>query len=84
MFDTTPEIDEKVRELFLKKTPVERLEMGCSMFNTTKKLLIRFILEENPEITQVGLKQQLFLKLYGDEFTQDQVDKIFCYFSNSQ
>ncbi len=83
MNDTTPDIEIKMRELIAQKTPMERAEMGSSMFDTSVLLIKRFILEENPNISEVGLKQQLFLKLYGDEFTPEQIDKIFKYFQRS-
>lgn len=76
MRDTSPEIAEKVREMFQKKTPSERARMGSSMFDTTKQLIIRFILENNPGISKVGLRQQLFLKLYGNDFSSEEQEKI--------
>ena len=79
MFDTTPEIAEKVREMFQEKTSVERATMGSSMFDTARQLIIRFILENNPGISQVGLRQQLFLKLYGNDFSQEEQEKILSY-----
>ena len=77
MSDTTPEIEVKIRELIQAKTPSERAEMGCSMFETSKQLIIRFIKEEHPGISDAELKKQLFLKLYGDEFGPEQIVKIF-------
>lgn len=83
MNDTSPEIELKMRELINKKTPQERAEMGSSMFDTSVILIKRFILEQNPGISEVGIKQQLFLKLYGDEFTPEQIEKIFKYFERT-
>ena len=83
MNDTTPEIEMKMRELIAQKTPQERLEMGSSMFDTSVFLIKRFILQENPNISEVEMKQQLFLKLYRDDFTPEQIEKIFKYFQRS-
>lgn len=76
MRDTSPQMDEKVREIIRKKSPYERLKMGCSMMATSKQLIIRAILEKNPTISAKDLKQEFFLSFYGNEFTQIEKDKI--------
>lgn len=60
MDDTTPEIAEKVREMFRKKSPSERLNMGSSMNAMLRFLITRAILEKNPNISKAGLRQELF------------------------
>lgn len=56
MNDTTPEIVERMHEMIQEKSALERLEMGCSMHATSKKLIIRSILEDNPGISQKALR----------------------------
>ena len=68
MDDTSLEIAEKVREMFREKTPTERFKMGWSMYETSRYLVIRSILENNPRISKVGLQKEVFLKFYGDDF----------------
>ena len=82
MDDTTPEISEKIREMIRGKTPLERLEMGCSMFETSRQLITRAILEENPQISEKGLKQQLFLRFYGNDFDEQEREKILHYLAS--
>ncbi len=82
MDDTSPEMAEKIREMIRKKTPLERLEMGCSMYATSKQLIIRAILEENPGISEKGLRQQFFLKFYGNDFNEEEREKILQYLAN--
>lgn len=82
MDDTSPEMAEKMREMIRKKTPLERLEMGCSMYATSKQLIIRSILEENPDISEKGLRQQFFLKFYGNDFNEEEREKILQYLAN--
>lgn len=82
MDDTTPEISEKIREMIRGKTPLERLEMGCSMFETSRQLVTRAILEENPQISEKGLRQQLFLRFYGDDFDEQEREKILHYLAS--
>lgn len=59
---------QKMYEMMQAKSPLERLEMGCSMYETSRQLLIRAILENNPKISEVGLRRELFLKFYGNDF----------------
>jgi hypothetical protein len=73
---TMPEIDEKIREVIMQKTPSERIEMGCAMFEVFRQSIIQDILKENPNITDNSLRQQVFLKLYENEFSVEELQKI--------
>jgi hypothetical protein len=79
MDDTSPEIAEKMREMFQRKTPIERLKMGCSMYDTSKYLIICAILRENPKISKIDLRREIFLRFYGDDFNPEERDKIIKY-----
>jgi len=68
MHDTTPEMAQKMSEMMQTKSPLERLEMGCSMYETSRQLLIRAILEHHPKISEAELRRELFLKFYGNDF----------------
>jgi hypothetical protein len=76
MDDTHPKIAQKQQEIFEKKTPLERLEIGSSMHATSKYFVIRAILEENPDISNQDLRREFFLRFYGDDFDSVQKDKI--------
>jgi len=76
MRDTSLESAQKMAEMIQKKTPLERLKMGCSMYETSKYLIIRAILEENPNISKAGLRRELFLKFYRNDFDPIQREKI--------
>ena len=76
MDDTSPEITKKVCEMFQSKTPIERLKIGCSMYETSKYLVTKYILENTPDISEEGLRQELFLRFYSSDFTPDQREKI--------
>jgi len=65
--DTNPKVEKLYRELLLSKSNEERLIMGCSMFNTAKKIVKASILNENPEITEDNLKKEIFIRFYGEE-----------------
>jgi hypothetical protein len=76
MNDTTPAIAQKVREMIQLKTPTERLEMGASMYETSKQLMIQFIRRRNPQISDRALRQEFFLRMYGSDFNPEERDKI--------
>jgi hypothetical protein len=80
MNDTSPEMAEKMREMIRAKSPSERARMGWSMYLTSKYLVTRAILEENPNISKSDLKKELFLRFYGNEFDEEARKKIFAYF----
>ncbi len=68
MDDTSADIANKLREMFQKKTPFERLNMGFSMFETSKHLVAKSILENNSIYSCAELRQQLFIQFYGNDF----------------
>ena len=80
MDDTTLEITEKVCELFQKKTPIERLKMGCSMYDASRYLITRSILKNNPGISKAGFQKELFLSFYRDDFDLAEQEKIIAHF----
>ncbi|MFV1975865.1 MAG: hypothetical protein ACC651_08955 [Candidatus Scalindua sp.] len=83
MNDTEPKIEEKIKELMKKKTPEDRLKMGCSMFSFSKTI-IQASLQGTENIQLSDLKKKLFLRLYGKEMDEDTRKKIAAYFSSSK
>jgi hypothetical protein len=76
MDDTRPEIAEKVCEMMQMKTPIERLKMGFSMYETSKYLVARAIQENSLIYSGAALRQELFLKFYGNDFDAATKQKI--------
>ena len=76
MKDTSPEMEEKVREIIRRKTPQERLEMASSMFALSRQLVIQAILRENPDISDSALRLEFFVKFYGQDYTEEELQKI--------
>ena len=79
MNDTSPKMAEKMRELIRGKTPEERLKMGCSMYDLSKRLGIHSILASRPGLSPANLRGELFLKFYGDDFDAVKRQKILAY-----
>jgi hypothetical protein len=80
MDETTPEMAERLREMCRLKTPAERYKMGCSMNETSRYLIIRSILKNNPSISKAGLQRELFLSFYRDDFDLTEQEKIIAHF----
>jgi hypothetical protein len=76
MRDTTPEMTDKMCEMIRRKSPIERLRMGESMYETSKYLIIRAILEDNPQISKTDLRKEIFLKFYANDYNLIQQQKI--------
>jgi hypothetical protein len=66
-----------MHELIQAKTPQERFAMGLSMCATSRILVKQAILRENPNISPLDFKKELFLKYYGNEFTKEQKEEFF-------
>jgi len=79
MDDTPPEITKKMNELYEMKSPEERFKMSSSMHATSKYLIIRAILEKNPNISKTRLKQEFFFIFYGSDFDLATQNKILKY-----
>lgn len=79
MNDTSPKMEEKMREMIRLKSPTERLQMGWSMYETSKLLVIYSIREDNPTISKSELRKEIFLRFYRDDFTLEQREKILAY-----
>ena len=84
MEDTSPEIKKKMIEMIQLKTPSERCEMGCSMIETSKHLILCSILNEQPNITQNELRVELFLKFCRDDFNLEQKEQIVKHLLNAK
>lgn len=84
MNDTRPEIAQKIIEMIQEKTPEERALMGSSMYATSRYLVTQGILNNNPNISPLALRQKIFLTFYGDEFTESERKKILNYLSQKE
>ena len=67
MKDTSAEMEEKFIEVVMSRSGQQRLKMGCSMFDSAKKIAEASILAETPEISAADLKKRIFNRIYGFE-----------------
>jgi hypothetical protein len=63
--DTVPEFQEVYRAMLMARSGPQRLLMGCDLFSTSRELVISSLNEKDPE----GIREQLFLRFYGSDFT---------------
>jgi hypothetical protein len=75
MFDTHPDVAIRFRELMMSKTGQERLLMGCSMYDTAKQIVRSAIYNSRPGITDAEIKREIFLRFYGQEFSEADREK---------
>lgn len=68
MRDTSPEMEQKYREMLLERSGEERLKMGCSMYATARALVVASVLERDPLASPAALRRAIFLRFYGHEF----------------
>lgn len=76
MNDTSPEILARFHYMIMKKSPEERLLMGCSMFDTAKQIVTHSLIEQHPQLDFEQMKGEIFLRFYGMDFSQDDKKRI--------
>ncbi len=76
MNDTNPDVAIRFRELMMRKSGEQRLLMGCSMYDAAKQIVLSAIHNRQPEITDAEIKREIFLRFYGEEFSQADREKL--------
>lgn len=69
MDDTPTEIKQRYNEMLLAKPPIERLRMASRMYDSVKKLAIAGIQKEKQHLDTSRLRGELFLRIYGNDFS---------------
>mgnify|MGYP001059418863 CR=1 FL=1 len=74
MNDTSPEMAAKLHQLFMQRSGYERMQMGFEMFSFARSIVTSSLEAQGYRGTE--LRQQIFLRTYGSDFTPDQCEKI--------
>jgi hypothetical protein len=74
MNDTTPRAAAQYHAMLMRRSGAERLKMCSSMFQTARTLMIARLKEEG--VAEEDMKVALFLRTYGDQFTEEQKARI--------
>ncbi len=76
MNDTHPEIAIRFQNLMMLKSGEQRLLMGCSMYDAAKEIVRSSIYNEYPQISAGQMKKEIFIRFYGQDFSQPVLEKI--------
>lgn len=84
MSDTPTQIQLRYKEMIMSLTPTERLRMVSRMYDSGRKLVIAGIQNERQHLNSSQLRGQLFLRMYGSDFTAAEVKRIINSIPNMQ
>lgn len=84
MNDTPRDVEMRMMQMFAQRTPAERLRMASSMFDAGKKLMEAGLRRENPSLNEAQLRTRIFIRLYGDCYSQEKIEKIVKHIPNMQ
>jgi len=76
MRDTPADVDARFREMMLSQSPSRRVAMACRMFSTAKALVRAGILQESGELDAEDLRERVFQRIYGNDFSASDREKI--------
>ena len=74
MTDTPPEIERMLRDKLMALSGEKRLIMGARMSESAREMVKASLSKGLSEAEQ---RRQLFKRLYGDEFSDDQIADFF-------
>lgn len=76
MNDTPKEVEDRYRKMLLSLPVLERLRMASRMHNSARRILIAGIKNELGDIGEARLRGELFRRMYGNDFTPEELEKI--------
>lgn len=76
MDDTPTKIKRRYNKMLLSKSPTDRLRMASRMFDTAKKLAVSGILGERQHLDTARLRGELFVRMYGNDFSATDRERI--------
>lgn len=74
--DTSLLVERRYRRMLLARPGVERLKMGCAMFDASRALMRAGLRARHGLIEPAEERVQLFLHTYGDELDPEEVERI--------
>ncbi|MFN8344577.1 MAG: hypothetical protein U0X91_06225 [Spirosomataceae bacterium] len=72
MKDTPSEISELQRSIWMQKPLNERVRLGLEMIDEGLAVVRRSIQNNNPSLNEREVVVELFKRLYGNEFTEEE------------
>ena len=80
----TPTIEQRYKEMLLSRTPSQRLRMAGRMYDSGRKLVISGIKNRSQQLNASQLRGQLFMRMYGSDFTVSDRERIINRIPNMQ
>jgi len=68
MNDTSPEIEKLHRQMVMRLTPQERIEIACEMFAAARDVIIASLPKD---LSRREFKRQLYYRTYGEPLPED-------------
>lgn len=68
--------DGKMYDIIMSKTPKERFLMGIEMMEDVRRMVEGSIREQNPGISGIDLKVEVFKRYYSKDFSPAQLNDI--------
>ena len=84
MNDTSAKIKQLYNEMLLSKSPLERLRMASRMYDSVKKLALAGLLKDRQHLDPSRLRGELFLRIYGNDFSVTEKERIMKKISSMQ
>ncbi|MET0849869.1 MAG: hypothetical protein ABW020_01965 [Candidatus Rokuibacteriota bacterium] len=79
MTDTPPEVERRYRALLMALPAERRSRMGASMSATARALVRASILAGRPDASEAELRQAVFLRFYGEDFSPPERARILAW-----
>lgn len=76
MTDTPPDVEAAFTAMFRQLSPAARLRMTSEMFDTARRLMIANIRANHPDISDTELRVQVFVRTYGDDYSESERTRI--------
>jgi hypothetical protein len=82
--DTPDHIAKLQRDMLMRRSPAERLAMGCAMFDVARRLMRASLGDPHGTDNSPEMKVQLFLRTYGSDFDDETRARIVAWLLGSQ
>lgn len=67
--DTAPWAEKRMRELFAAQTPSDRIQMGMSMCDTARQVVMKAIEGEYPDLSPAEKRVKFFERSFAEELS---------------
>lgn len=84
MNSESPHLEKLFQEMLLALTPDERVAMVSRMYDEAKELIAAGVRMRMPHANEAQIRAQVFLQMYGGDFTREELANIKSQLPNMQ